>query len=160
MPNRTSFPMYPSRTRTTSALSGRIHRIAAVATLAVAFILLTAYPAYAAVAPASVSDDPLRQASDTTLTSPILTAEFRAGAIELRWDPVPGAVRYKLRVWWDSLPHWLSARGRRHHRRPLHPHRPYRRQRILLHYPSSQRRRPNQRLATGLRLGDRARRAR
>ncbi len=103
--------MYPSRTRTTSALSGRIHRIAAVAILAVAFILLTAFPAYAAISPASVSDDPLRQASDTTLTPPVLTAEFRAGAIELRWDPVPGAVRYKLRVWWDSLPHWQPLEG-------------------------------------------------
>ena len=82
-----------------------------MATLAVAFILLTAYPASAAVAPASVTDDPLRQASDTTLTPPVLTAEFRAGAIELRWDPVPGAVRYKLRVWWDSLPQWQPLGG-------------------------------------------------
>ena len=74
--------------------------------MAVAFILLTAYPAYAAIAPASVTDDPLRQAPDTALTPPVLTAQVGEDAIELRWDPVPGAVRYQLRVWWDTLSTW------------------------------------------------------
>ena len=74
--------------------------------MAVAFILLTAYPAYAAIAPASVTDDPLRQASDTALTPPVLTAQVGEDSIELRWDPVPGAARYQLRVWWDTLSTW------------------------------------------------------
>ena len=41
----------------------------------------------------------------------MLTAAAVGDAIELRWDPVPGAVRYKLRVWWDSLPHLATAGG-------------------------------------------------
>ena len=45
------------------------------------------------------------------LTPPALTAAVAEDAIELRWDPVPGAVRYKLRVWWDSLPHWQPLGG-------------------------------------------------
>ena len=45
------------------------------------------------------------------LTPPALTAEAIGDAIELRWDPVPGAVRYKLRVWWDSLPQWQPLEG-------------------------------------------------
>ena len=98
--------MSPFKARPSRTLSLPIHTLAAVASLAVAFILLTAYTASAALAPASVSDDPPRQASDTILTPPTLTAEARAGAIELRWDPVPGAVRYQLEVWWDSLPDW------------------------------------------------------
>ncbi len=78
--------------------------------MAVAILLLTAYTAGAAV-PASASDDQPRQASDTTLAPPALTAQARTGAIELRWDPVPGAVRYQLKVWWDPLPDWLPIAG-------------------------------------------------
>ena len=111
MPNRARFSTFPYRSRITGAQSSRLPRIAAVAALAVALFLLAFYPASAGVAPASVSDDPLNQASDTTLTPPALTAEARDGAIELRWDPVPGAVRYRLRVWWDTLPNWQDIGG-------------------------------------------------
>ena len=98
--------MYPSKASPSRTLSLIIHTLVVVSALAVTFLLLTAYSASAAVTPASVANDPPRQASDAALTPPTLTAEARDGAIELRWDPVPGAVRYQLEVWWDSLPDW------------------------------------------------------
>ncbi len=100
--------MYPFNTCASRSLSYRVHTLAAAAALAVAFLLLSACPASAA---ASVVDDPPRQASANALAPPALTAEAKDGAIELRWDPVPGAVRYKLRVWWDSLPQWQDLGG-------------------------------------------------
>ena len=106
MPNRTGFPMNPFKTRYSSTQSIPTRMLAAVAALAVACILLAAGTASAAVAPASIPDDPPRQASDTAPTPPALTAQAGENAIELRWDPVPGAVRYQLRVWWDPLPTW------------------------------------------------------
>ena len=42
----------------------------------------------------------------SSLTAPALTAAAVENAIELRWDAVPGAVRYELMVWWDPLPAW------------------------------------------------------
>ena len=110
MPTSASYPMHPFKTCASRSLSYRVHTLAAAAALAVVFLLLSACPASAA-APASVVDDPPRQSSENTLAPPALTAEAADGAIELRWDPVPGAVRYKLRVWWDSLPHWQDLGG-------------------------------------------------
>ena len=103
--------MYPFKTCASRSLSYRVHTLAAAAALAVVFLLLSACPASAAVAPASVSDDPPRQSSENTLTPPALTAAAAEGAIELRWDPVPGAVRYELQVWWDPLPDWERFGG-------------------------------------------------
>ncbi|MDE0198033.1 MAG: hypothetical protein OXK78_07555 [Caldilineaceae bacterium] len=103
--------MYPFRARPSHTPSLPLHTLAAAAALAFAFILLTVHFASASVANASVADDPQRQASDNRLIPPELTAEYRDGAIELRWDPVPGAVRYQLDVWWDSLPDWERIGG-------------------------------------------------
>ena len=100
--------MYPFKVRPSRAQSHSVHTLAAVAA---AFLLLSAYTASAAAAPASVSDDPPRQAPETTLSPPALTAEARGGAIELRWDAVPGAVRYEFKVWWAPLPDWVLIGG-------------------------------------------------
>ena len=40
------------------------------------------------------------------LTAPALTAQAAAGAVELRWDAVAGAVRYELWSWWDREVGW------------------------------------------------------
>ena len=106
MPNRTGFPMNPFKTRPSPTRSLPIHALAAVAALAVLSILLAASTASAALTPASITNDPPRQAADTAPLPPALTAQAGENAIELRWDPVPGAVRYQLRVWWDPLSTW------------------------------------------------------
>ena len=45
------------------------------------------------------------------LTVPALTAQAAAGAVELRWEAVAGAVRYELMVWWDGLTNWQPLGG-------------------------------------------------
>ena len=45
------------------------------------------------------------------LTAPALTVQAAAGAVELRWAAVAGAVRYELMVWWDGLPDWQPLGG-------------------------------------------------
>ncbi len=47
------------------------------------------------------------------LTAPALTAKVKAGenAVELSWEPVPGAARYELKVWWYPLPDWQRIGG-------------------------------------------------
>ena len=40
-----------------------------------------------------------------------LTAQAAAGAVELRWKAVAGAVRYGLLVWWDGLADWQPLGG-------------------------------------------------
>ena len=45
------------------------------------------------------------------LTPPALTAAAAENAIQLHWDPVPGAVRYELMTWWDPLPAWQRIGG-------------------------------------------------
>ncbi len=52
---------------------------------------------------------PMPQAQE--LTAPALTVQAAAGAVELRWEAVAGAVRYELRVWWDGLPAWRELGG-------------------------------------------------
>ncbi len=47
---------------------------------------------------------PTTQAQE--LTAPALTAQTAAGAVQLRWEAVAGAVRYELQVWWYPLPDW------------------------------------------------------
>ena len=57
---------------------------------------------------------PMPQAQELTapaLTVPALTVQAAAGAVELRWEAVAGAVRYELRVWWDGLPAWRELGG-------------------------------------------------
>ena len=57
---------------------------------------------------------PMPQAQELTapaLTVPALTARAAAGAVELRWEAVAGAVRYELRVWWDGLADWQPFGG-------------------------------------------------
>ncbi len=46
-----------------------------------------------------------------TLTAPALTAQAAAGAVELRWDAVAGAVRYELWLWWNSEVGWQQLDG-------------------------------------------------
>ena len=45
------------------------------------------------------------------LIPPELTATASENAVELRWNAVPDAVRYELRVWWDPLPAWQPLGG-------------------------------------------------
>ena len=45
------------------------------------------------------------------MTAPALTAQAAAGAVELRWEAVAGAVRYELMVWWDGLADWQPLGG-------------------------------------------------
>ena len=45
------------------------------------------------------------------LTAPALTAAAAANAVELRWDAVPGAVRYELWTWWDAETGWQQIGG-------------------------------------------------
>lgn len=61
-----------------------------------------------ATAPSSpASPSPTPSPTSTPFASPpALTAQPADGAIQLRWDPVPGAVSYQLQVWWDPLPDW------------------------------------------------------
>ena len=103
--------MSPFKTRASCALLSPIHRLAALTTLALAIILICAHTAAAAVAPATAAGDQLQQASGTPLPPPALNAAAVDDAIELRWDPVPGAVRYELMVWWDPLPDWQPFGG-------------------------------------------------
>ncbi|MCY4082499.1 MAG: fibronectin type III domain-containing protein [Caldilineaceae bacterium] len=55
-------------------------------------------------------------APDTALASsefapPVLTAEAKAGTIEIRWNAVSGAVRYNLLTWWDAAVGWQDIGG-------------------------------------------------
>ncbi len=52
---------------------------------------------------------PTTQAQE--LTVPALTAQAAAGAVQLRWEAVAGAVRYELLVWWDGLADWQPLGG-------------------------------------------------
>ena len=52
---------------------------------------------------------PMPQAQE--LTAPALTAQAAAGAVQLRWEAVAGAVRYELLVWWDGLADWQPLGG-------------------------------------------------
>ena len=52
---------------------------------------------------------PTSQAQE--LTVPTLTAQAVAGAVELRWEAVAGAVRYELMVWWDGVTDWQPLGG-------------------------------------------------
>ena len=52
--------------------------------------------------------------SDTVpggLAAPTLTAQAAAGAVELRWDAVTGAARYRLWSWWDAATGWQEIGG-------------------------------------------------
>ncbi len=44
-------------------------------------------------------------------TTPALTAAAAANAVELRWNAVPGAVRYELWTWWDAETGWQQIGG-------------------------------------------------
>ena len=57
----------------------------------------------------SPSPTPTPQAQE--LTAPALTVQAAAGAVELRWEAVAGAVRYELIVWWDGLTDWQPLGG-------------------------------------------------
>ncbi len=104
--------MHPLQARRSPTHPPRIRRAAAVAALAALLLALSAFTATGAAAPAAVVQDPPRQAPANGLTPPALTAAVVGDdAIELRWDPVPGAVRYKLRVWWDPLDFWQDLGG-------------------------------------------------
>ena len=50
-------------------------------------------------------------ASETSLSVPALTVQAAAGAVELRWEAVTGAVRYELMVWWDGSSGWQPLGG-------------------------------------------------
>ena len=52
---------------------------------------------------------PMSQAQE--LTAPALTVQAAAGAVELRWEAVAGAVRYELMVWWDDETGWQQVGG-------------------------------------------------
>ncbi len=69
----------------------------------------TATPALTATA--TPTPTPTSAPADSPLTPPALTAEPAILAVVLRWDPVPGAVRYELMVWWDPLPDWQPLGG-------------------------------------------------
>ena len=45
------------------------------------------------------------------LTAPILTARALPGAVDLSWEPVPGAARYELWTWWDDDTGWQQLGG-------------------------------------------------
>ena len=45
------------------------------------------------------------------LPAPALTARASTGAIDLSWDPVPGAARYELWTWWHEDPGWQQLGG-------------------------------------------------
>ncbi|MDE0199999.1 MAG: fibronectin type III domain-containing protein, partial [Caldilineaceae bacterium] len=50
-------------------------------------------------------------ASGTSLSVPALAAQAAAGAVDLRWEAVAGAVRYELMVWWDGVTDWQPLGG-------------------------------------------------
>ena len=52
---------------------------------------------------------PASQAQE--LSVPTLTAQAAAGAVELRWEVVAGAVRYELMMWWDGVTDWQPLGG-------------------------------------------------
>ncbi len=54
---------------------------------------------------------PQQEAQAQELTAPALTVQAAAGAVELRWEAVAGAVRYELMVWWDGLADWQPLGG-------------------------------------------------
>ena len=54
---------------------------------------------------------PQQDATESTLSTPALTAQATAGAIELRWEAVAGAVRYELMVWWKGRTAWQPIEG-------------------------------------------------
>ena len=54
---------------------------------------------------------PQQDATESTLSTPTLTAQATAGAIELRWEAVAGAVRYELMVWWKGRTAWQPIEG-------------------------------------------------
>ena len=75
----------------------------------------TAPPASTPTPSASPSPTPTPTPKPSSAASPLyppaLTAKAVENAIELRWQPVPGAVRYRLKVWWDPLPAWKPIAG-------------------------------------------------
>ena len=50
-------------------------------------------------------------AATAEFAPPVLTAEAKAGSVELRWAPVHGAVRYILMTWWDATIGWQDIGG-------------------------------------------------
>ena len=50
-------------------------------------------------------------AAATPLTAPELTAKAARDAVELRWSPISGAVRYDLSTWWNAETGWQSIGG-------------------------------------------------
>ena len=45
------------------------------------------------------------------LPAPALTARALTGAVDLSWEPVPGAARYELWTWWDDDSGWQQLGG-------------------------------------------------
>jgi len=45
------------------------------------------------------------------LPAPVLTARALPGAVDLSWDPVPGAARYELWTWWNDDTGWQQLGG-------------------------------------------------
>ena len=45
------------------------------------------------------------------LPPPVLSANAKAGAVELSWTDVPGAQRYQLIYWWDAATGWQPTGG-------------------------------------------------
>ena len=46
-----------------------------------------------------------------SLAAPALTPQAAAGAVNLTWEPVPGAARYELWTWWNEDPGWQQLSG-------------------------------------------------
>ncbi len=69
----------------------------------------TATPAPTATPTAAPTPTPTADASG--LPAPVVTLAAVDGAIEVRWNTVPGAVRYILLSWWDAGLAWQDIGG-------------------------------------------------
>ena len=71
----------------------------------------TATPTPTPTPTATITATPAQTSQTAVLSAPLLTLEVKERAIEVRWDPVPGAVRYTLYAHWDPAVGWKEIGG-------------------------------------------------
>ena len=71
----------------------------------------TATPTPAATPTPTLTATPTQTPAAAAPPAPVLTARPIEGAVELRWDPVPDAVRYKLISWQATASGWQQIGG-------------------------------------------------
>ncbi len=71
------------------------------------------YQICAVTAAGQVSDwsEQVAASLPSDLAAPALTASASTGAVDLRWDAVPGAARYQLWTWWHDDTGWQQLGG-------------------------------------------------